>query len=308
VGHDGAAKPISSGCEIRVGGPGETTTSFDPWDSRRLSFSSANSGSGWGWGRDWSGRLAPEGNFTWRVVPWGSAGGWRVFPWRCPWAWAGDSGRNGALRRPGWRGRTWRCHRPIRPSPREPTMKSAPISLFAFLTGCLSTVQADFTNLGFEDPDLSQLSINPITLRQEASASRILRGWSVFANGAPFNGNVQLAENTVRPISLTSIASNHREVLGDWAVYFDSTGGPSVSYTFNQTGTIPLEAIALPYLHSGAGDWGIFVNGTEIPRVRVLGQLLGEADVTAFAGKTVELSFRFYGGYHNHPVTARRDR
>jgi hypothetical protein len=166
----------------------------------------------------------------------------------------------------------------------------------------LSALGGDFVNLGFNEPDLSHLAVNPETGFPTGPVAELVRGWSVSYGNArtTFTGSITLSDGAP-PFSLTPAVGDFDLVrYGPYRLKFNTFAGlrpGGVEFgqrplTFvSQRGLVPVGATSLDFLSSNAfNEVEVTIDGVQ--------QLVGgspnlqkQVDVRAFAGKEILLEF-----------------
>lgn len=152
--------------------------------------------------------------------------------------------------------------------------------------------KADFTNLGFDDPDLTHVNFG--SSRPRGPGSEVYKGWSVLADGVPYMGNVSVTKTTGIPIALTPgfVVLGSPGLFGNYSTSFGPVdGNVGVAYTLSQTGVIPAGTSDFRYLYSGGVGFRILIDGVEIQHSDDKGTALWSADVAAYSGQNVTLTF-----------------
>jgi hypothetical protein len=181
----------------------------------------------------------------------------------------------------------------------------------ALLIASVPAIAGDFINLGFDQPNLSH--VQTMNGLQQGPTSEVLQGWSLtIGNGVAYPPSTIISVGPAAPLSLYP-AQNVQGIgpdLGKYSLFLGPVLGPpgqsfSPVYTLSQTGVIPANASSLQFLLSdaiaGLPPANLFqcqINGQSAslsvaPGIRP--DILN-ADVSAFAGQQVNLSFVFGQG------------
>ena len=188
-------------------------------------------------------------------------------------------------------------------------MKSQHLARLVFSVLVASSLSAgDFVNLDFEHPDLSHAIADPVVAGDfRAPTSEALQGWILTADVLPTTELFVTPPGGLRPpVALTGGEGTIPGTGVDFGKYELYLAAPSLApnslqpvYRLSQTGTIPAGATQLIYYRSGPGVGGpssnpslfqILINGPQVPYTEAG---ISYADVSAFAGKEVNLEFLF---------------
>ncbi len=169
------------------------------------------------------------------------------------------------------------------------TFSSVPISLFGLLL--LQNVHgAAFINLGFDEPRLENLVVDPEFQIPYGAPRDVIPGWSIQQNGAPIDRVWYYDAGSVPPVTLNATQ------LGGYVVQYNGRpfGVGSKSTQLSQSGAIPEWAVTLEFLWSGRSiDFGtpLRINGEVVPlREDPERGFDYSANVSRWAGQEVTLS------------------
>jgi hypothetical protein len=170
--------------------------------------------------------------------------------------------------------------------------------------GAIHVTPAQFVNLGFEDARTNSVtpSLNPgYPGEGRGAVSDLLPGWRLLQNGQP------LTTMDYNNLGRTFEVRDYQSVIGppgfgipsegQFAFFLSDSAAPD-NYALVQRGDIPIDARLL-FFQFRAGPFIASVNGEDIsptgfPYAETPRTVF--ADVSRFAGQTVELSFRPGGG------------
>jgi hypothetical protein len=155
-------------------------------------------------------------------------------------------------------------------------------------------------DLTLDNPDLSGL--NPVGNAGvlQGSTTHLLPGWNVTLNGSPLSQMYYspLGVGNGGPyVTLTQNASSLSPAdIGPYSLRLTTYvppppfGGAGVDIRMSQIGEIPANATGIK-LFSSAGPVAVLIDG--IPIAQINNDAYPTLDVSAYAGKTVNLEFRF---------------
>jgi hypothetical protein len=128
------------------------------------------------------------------------------------------------------------------------------------------------------------------------STSQLLPGWTLIKDGIPLTQiyYAPLGVGAVYPVTLNQNASSTDPIdIGPYSLSI-FTGGlnPSTDIRLSQVGSIPSSAIGLK-LFANASAVSVLINGRQIGKIDAVNNAFPTLDVSAFAGQTVNLEFRF---------------
>jgi len=167
-------------------------------------------------------------------------------------------------------------------------------TIFIILATITTATAGQFTNLGFEDPNLSHV------VGGRGPTSEVLQGWTLKnENGISYPQQTIVTPNLAYPASLTSAPSipGTGVDFGKNALFLGPIF-PSLLpvYTLSQSGTIPINAAQLLFYNSSSPAIILQINGQSIPYANNIFTGIVNVDISTFAGQQVDLSFTFPKG------------
>jgi len=189
-----------------------------------------------------------------------------------------------------------------------------------FLSACLTTLNsAPFQNLGFDNANTNNLIVHPEVVLYNppyvnvgsGAITDLLPGWQLYHGSMPYADLFWLNLNPIGGGALVSIydVNNyfynpqvHIPVEQNYSFAIepsDAPGGGSLALSLVQTGDVPADAQTIRFTSFGR-EVQLYLNGTSVPVSYTYGPspqnlnarlATAVADVSAFAGQTVELKF-----------------
>jgi hypothetical protein len=157
---------------------------------------------------------------------------------------------------------------------------------------CVKTFSGDFTNLTFDEPDLTG-SLRPADLGNPRTpfyglTSQILRGWTLLGNGQPLTEITYQpgVGDTFGPATLIRRQTSSGE---NFYMRLNSQPPNIVDLTLRQTGTVPVVANSLTFLANSPMQ--LIVNGDVLYTVDTAVTTLPTVDLSRYAGQNVTLDF-----------------
>ncbi len=166
-----------------------------------------------------------------------------------------------------------------------------------YCAALLQGYSGEFINLGFDQPRLDNLKVEPETQLLFGEPEDLVPGWTITQNGTPVDRVWYLGGGSRWPVTLSA------STIGDHRLSYDGRNPPSpVNYatTLTQVGTVPEWAVTLELQWSEAGRFiskPLRINGELVPLYEVP-DVGGDytADISRWAGQEVTLAFEFDAG------------
>jgi hypothetical protein len=197
------------------------------------------------------------------------------------------------------------CAQPIQPKGRQSVvgypertlddMIRCLVVLTANLILALGTCAQDFHNFGFEGAYYSPVGGNPLLVY----ASQALPGWKAYygtnRQGTVFWDSPSGGSTCISVLSSSSALEGQFSVLLQGGRYGAPEAVEYMDASISQTGTVPSDAQSLQFkAHPGWRPLTVSLDGISVPFLPLsveANYTVFAADVSAFAGETVELRF-----------------
>ncbi len=156
----------------------------------------------------------------------------------------------------------------------------------------------EFINLGFDEPHLENLQVDPEFQISYGSPTDLVPGWAITQDGTPISRVWYYNGGNVPPVTLRDSGT----LSGAYVISYNGNpfGLEFKSTQFSQSGTIPEWAVTLEFLWSGRSndfDTPLRINGEVVPlREDPERGFEYSADVSRWAGQEVSLSMEMPAG------------
>ena len=175
-------------------------------------------------------------------------------------------------------------------------------ALAVFGTSFLDQVSGgEFINLGFDEPHLENLQVDPGLQVAYGNPTDLVPGWVISQNNIQINRVWYYNGGSVSPVTLRDSGTLNGGYIVSYSGYSVGPFGLELKSTqFTQSGTIPEWAVTLEFFWGGRTsefDTPLRVNGEVLPvQFNPSSPFRYSADVSRWAGQEVLLSLNFPSG------------